>query len=194
MDTTQQNALEIYNSVIKNYTLQQVKSEWIDFINFMIIHQPKVIIEIGAYAGGGTFTFSHFANLIISIDDNDKFKKRQLVREKSKLFFINKTSKKGSVIKRVGNILLSQDTLADILFIDGGHTYKDAKRDFNSYKCFVKTGGHIVLHDILKSSYHTQLHCLVYKFWEELKKEYPAYQEILGIGKQKWGGIGIIKV
>jgi predicted O-methyltransferase YrrM len=188
-----QNAVEIYNAIIKYYTLQQVKSEWITFIDFLIELQPKIIVEIGTYAGGSAFTFAHFAELIISIDDNDKFRKRQQIRELSKLIFINKTSKKNSVMLAVETQLADRNTLADLLFIDGEHTYKGAKRDFNSYKKFVKPGGYIVLHDILESPYHIQQHCLVHKFWHELKIEYPDYKEIFS-PNQKWGGIGIIKV
>jgi len=186
------NSLDLFNKVIAAYTLQQVPREWTDFIDFLDKIQPKFIIEVGTFTGGSAYTFSHFAKTIIAIDENDKFKKRSPILENCDLFFLNKSSKSGSTVHHVEKILKAHNTLADLLFIDGEHTYKGAKRDFKYYGKFVKPGGYIALHDVLKSKQHIAQNCLVYKFWDQLKQEYPNHQEI--IYGRKWGGIGIIQL
>ncbi len=40
------------------------------------------------------------------------------------------------------------DTEADILFIDGDHTRRGCVRDFNTLQGYVRTGGHVIFHDI----------------------------------------------
>lgn len=184
--------IDIYEEIIKNYKLQQIEKEWIEFIGFLQATQPKTVIEIGSYSGGSAFTFSFFAETIITIDENDKFRNRSKIKENSKLFFINKNSHQGSAANRVKKILEAKNIKADLLFLDGDHTEVGAKKDFYLYKQFVKEGGYIVLHDILTSAHHTLQHCLVYNFWNELKKEYPNFKEI--IYGNKWGGLGIIKL
>jgi cephalosporin hydroxylase len=186
------NSSELYKKIKENYRLQQIPQEWIDFIDFLQETKPQTVIEIGAFAGGCAFTFSHFSKLIISIDNNDKFKKREPIKKRAQLFFINKDSHSGSTVKKVERILEPKNLKADLLFIDGDHTAKGARKDLKLYKKYVKPGGYIVLHDILKSAYHTKLNCFVYVLWEELKKEYPSYKEI--IHSNKWGGIGIVKI
>ena len=53
----------------------------------------------------------------------------------------------------------------DILFIDGDHSYKGVKQDFEMYSPLVKEGGLILMHDVCNKN------CGVPKFWEEIK--YP---------------------
>lgn len=185
---------QIYKKAKNIFGLQQVEAEWIEFIKFLKKVKPKKIIEIGTYRGGSAYTFSLFADLLICIDNSTYFKpkKRKLVGENTRLFFINKSSKNPRVINKIKKILTSYDQQVDLLFIDGAHTYRGAKKDFTRYSAFVKPGGYIVLHDIKKSTYHIQLGCLVYQLWEELKTKYPEHQEI--ILARKWGGIGIIKM
>lgn len=40
------------------------------------------------------------------------------------------------------------DAKADILFIDGDHTRRGCVRDFNTLQGYVRTGGHVIFHDI----------------------------------------------
>ena len=76
----------------------------------------------------------------------------------------------------------------DLLLIDGEHTYRGAKRDFNRFSQFVAPGGTIALHDIVDSKYHRKLKCKVFKFWDEIKNNNQSFEII----KTNWGGIGVV--
>jgi predicted O-methyltransferase YrrM len=69
----------------------------------------------------------------------------------------------------------------DVVFIDGDHSYKGAKMDWEMYGPLGKT---VIFHDISKQGSSTQ----VYKLWDELKKthhceEFIAKKSLMGIGK-----------
>jgi hypothetical protein len=76
----------------------------------------------------------------------------------------------------------------DLLFIDGDHSYKGVKQDYDSYACLVRAGGIIAFHDIAD---HTIKSCQVSQFWEELKPLH-RHEEIIEDRAQGWAGIGII--
>jgi cephalosporin hydroxylase len=58
----------------------------------------------------------------------------------------------------------------DFLFIDGDHLYQGVLSDLLLYSGFVRPGGIIAFHDIRIEDNPT---CEVYKFWAELKRQYP---------------------
>jgi predicted O-methyltransferase YrrM len=69
----------------------------------------------------------------------------------------------------------------DFLFIDGDHSYKAVKSDFENYSKFVRKGGIVAFHDI-------NLIKDVKRFWNEVKNKGKSYRELikdsnsLGIG------------
>jgi predicted O-methyltransferase YrrM len=69
----------------------------------------------------------------------------------------------------------------DFLFIDGDHSYKAVKSDFENYSKFVRKGGIIAFHDIIYSEG-------VNRIWNEVKNKGKSYRELikdsnsLGIG------------
>lgn len=188
------NPEKLYRRSKEIFRLQQIKREWIPFICFLKKIQPKTILEIGTYAGGSTYTFCRVADMVISIDCNNQLKPKRikLIASNTHFIFIGKASDDPKALHKVKKKLKAYNKSVDLLFIDGDHTYKGAKKDFHRFSPLVRPGGHIVLHDINKTKYHIQLGCLVYKFWEELKEQYPNHQEITA--NKDWGGIGIIQI
>jgi predicted O-methyltransferase YrrM len=81
---------------------------------------------------------------------------------------------------------------ADVLFIDGDHTYHGVKRDYDSYRDLVRKDGMIAFHDILP--HDRDASCQVHAFWREVlgtKREIVSPRE-LSPGGGMWGGIGIV--
>jgi predicted O-methyltransferase YrrM len=79
----------------------------------------------------------------------------------------------------------------DLLFIDGDHSYKGVKSDWDMYSPLVKKGGHVVFHDIC---YHPQvLACEVERFWKEIKAKHKIL-EFIDPNDQIWGGIGVVEI
>lgn len=71
------------------------------------------------------------------------------------------------------------DKEIDVLFIDGDHSYKGVKADYEKYEPFVKKGGLILMHDVTYPRYGVK------DFWKEIK--YP--KAILNINAP---GLGIV--
>jgi len=80
---------------------------------------------------------------------------KKLSKYKSKIVFIKKKSKDAKIgIK--GQV--------DFVYIDGSHSYKDAKQDIQLYKDLVKNGGYIGGHDIESSPNNGVLKAVLEEF------------------------------
>jgi predicted O-methyltransferase YrrM len=108
-------------------------------------------------------------------------------KPKQKLEFLRFDSHKDATLKKLKGIL--GDRKIDLLFIDGDHTYKGVKQDYEMYSPLVAKGGLIVLHDICDHA--SQPLVQVRKFWKEVKKGKDT-KEILAPEDKTWGGIGVI--
>ena len=76
------------------------------------------------------------------------------------------------------------DNTIDLLHIDGFHTYKAVKHDFDSWLPKMSDKGVIVLHDtcVRENDFG------VWKLWKEISGEYPSYEFTYG------HGLGIVAV
>ena len=172
----------------KLYHLQQVEKEWIEFIEIIIENNYKTLLEIGGAYGGSAWSLSHFLNEIVTVDVKKMPNKMiNKIAKNCKFHFIFKDSRRA--MKNVKAALKNEK--ADILFIDGEHTYRGVAKDFRNMKQFVRKGGVIVFHDITDSKYHRDGDCMVFKFWDKIKQNYK-YLEFKY--DKDWGGIGIIFV
>ena len=73
----------------------------------------------------------------------------------------------------------------DFIFIDGDHSYKGVKQDWEYYG---PLGKQVVFHDICKPSKGRNKGLEVWKLWEEIKgEEYVAKDSVMGLGR-KWNG------
>jgi len=73
----------------------------------------------------------------------------------------------------------------DFLFVDGDHTYRGAKMDWDLYAPHAKV---IVFHDLIKH----QPHFGTPKLFEEIKSEGYKTQEFYSDTRQSGGGIGVV--
>lgn len=119
----------------------------------------------------------------------DPYKKRNKYFKKRyhHVHMITGDSHNNSTFTKV-NETLDGDYL-DLLFIDGDHTYEGIKADYCMYSSRVKSGGHIVFHDINDTLHHREIDVHVAKFWNELKDsgkgkciEFNAHKHWAGIG------------
>lgn len=160
--------------------IQQIWSEWEEVLD--LVDKDDIVIEIGSYAGGSTFTLAEIANEVLCIDPIDRWKPGQYE----------------NIIKFVGN---SNDVVEDVkkylgrrraavLVIDGDHSEQGVLDDYNNYLPLVKKGGAIVFHDIVDSPSHRKQNCYVANAWAKIKDETAI--EIIDNPSQDWAGIGII--
>lgn len=181
-----------------------LQNEW-EFNQLLCLYKnlnAKTVIEIGSFFGG---TLWHWINSNPSLQNihtidfpipKSDHRYYQMIECRNQWtlwteglnhYDIKDLSQKESVISKVKKNLNGE--LADFLFIDGSHEYKDVRMDFQNYYVFVREGGLIALHDIFYSKG-------VSMFWEELKSvSGHNIIEIKGgsrIGLGEYFGIGII--
>jgi hypothetical protein len=84
---------------------------------------------------------------LISVDQKDRSAILDVEYSDLKPYctFIKGNTHEGETMVRVAEE--SGGSLFDILFIDAGHTYEDAKSDFETYSRVVRPGGLVLFHD-----------------------------------------------
>jgi len=192
-------SLKVNNGFIKP---TQRRSEILKLLTLIKREKSKYILEIGTASGGTLFLLTRTIAkdaVIISIDlpggsygGGYSELKLPLYRAfrlpKQKLFLIRANSHSTATLNQLKRIL--NGNYLDFLFIDGDHSYKGAKMDFEMYTPLVKKNGIVALHDI---AYSPPEISEVYKFWEEIKKNYE-YKEFIEERDKKGYGIGIVRL
>ncbi len=175
---------------------QQVRSELAGLLEIVKELKPKTILEIGSASGGTLYLFSKFAAekaKIISIDMGHPAWREKTykasVLPSQELNLLKLDSHDATTLERVKGILAGSSI--DFLFIDGDHSYKGVRRDFELYSELVAKDGLIALHDIARHPIETG--CEVDRFWNEIKDKYNS-KELIENQDQRWGGIGVLKV
>lgn len=136
------------------YNAGQIPDEIAWFYKECIKVDPKVVVEIGVYAGGNLKILNNLIiyndGLTVGIDlDWDKWKRFgswDLDEGVSPVVLIDGNSHEKSTIDRLKDILEGKEI--DVLFIDGDHTYEGCKMDYDMYSPLVRKGGIIAIHDI----------------------------------------------
>lgn len=175
----------------------QIKSEICELFNIIDDLNPKVVCEIGSDLGGTLYLWSkvmQIDGLIISVDLPRLYRKSlnrffsSFFPNTMKTYFLRQNSHASKCISKIEKVLNGEKI--DFLFIDGDHSYEGVKKDFSMYARFVKKGGIIVFHDIVKDKLPENI-CGVDKFWSEIKTYYK-YREVIADQKQCGAGIGIL--
>jgi predicted O-methyltransferase YrrM len=166
--------------------------------------RPQRVIEIGTAHGGTLYVWSRLAaddGRLVSIDWPDpsmpelppEEQLRALVRPGQHLEIVRGDSHAEATRARVEQALGGEP--ADFLYIDGDHSYEGVRRDFEDYAPFVRPGGLVALHDVLR--HRPETGCEVERFWQEVKGahrhwEFTEPEHDLGFGQ--WGGIGVLQL
>lgn len=181
--------------------MHQHRDEVLPFATWLAQRQPHHIIEIGCLHGG-TATMFHGLSTgkVITIDLPDgRFggadhhytrekcldRGKTLFRECPRVRSILGDSHTVAVAEMVAKIL--NGDRADVLFIDGDHTYAGVRDDYELYAPLVEDGGVIAFHDILDTPLHRAAGCRVDQLWAEL----PGRKIVFSIDSA-WGGIGVV--
>lgn len=147
----------------------------------LIDDTPKVIVDIGTWAGGSTRIWREIFNPEILITtDKDSPPEHFVGTNAIYLWNINDQD----ALVKIREILKNRQV--DFLFIDGGHEYDKVKYNWEYYKSLVRTGGIVAFHDVKIIDNPT---VDVYKLWDEIKVNHK-YKEIRS--KSTSTGIGVI--
>jgi predicted O-methyltransferase YrrM len=182
---------------------QQVPEELIRLFEIVSAAQVRNALEIGTWGGGTLFMTCRVADpsaTVISVDLprgrfgggyswSRKFVYRKFAKCNQALHLLRKDSHDCNTRDRVRCLLT--DKPLDFLFIDGDHTYDGVRTDFEMYAPFVRNGGIVAFHDIVK--HPRQSGCEVDRFWNEIKLRYRSL-EIIKDPLQGWAGIGVLHI
>jgi predicted O-methyltransferase YrrM len=161
---------------------------------------PKAFLEIGTHTGGAFFVLCQGCTpdaLVISMDlpgagevygrtpPYREFLVRSMKRPSQRYSRILGDSHSTEAFEKLKRVLSGKSI--DLLFIDGDHSYEGVRTDFEMYSAFVRPGGLIGFHDIVKPANDPRND--VYKFWAGLKAARSG-QEIIANPSPGWGGIG----
>jgi predicted O-methyltransferase YrrM len=148
------DSIEVFGGKFEGgINLQQRIDEITDLIMFLIENTESVnFLEIGAAAGGNTFIFNKYLNIVSTciVDDNKhpKHGLRSVILKDIKYdeFIGNSQSKEAVEYVRNKGILF------DIIFIDADHSYDGVKKDTINYLPFLKPSGYMIFHDTVTSN------------------------------------------
>ena len=189
---------------LNSQNLQEFTSLLQEFIKI----KPTKFIEIGSLYGWTLQHFIHYSepsSIALSIDlpvrnfvgphdwrvkkQESNYKEVWPVWAKSnkcKLHLITASSQSPETFKNAKNVF--KDEQIDFLFIDGDHTYRGVKSDYEMYGPLVRPGGIIAFHDIGENEEGG-----VYNLWQELKTIHGQHKEFL-VEPNKQKGIGMVIV
>jgi predicted O-methyltransferase YrrM len=195
-------------------TTWQKKAEIVSLLRLLEQSPPKRIVEIGTANGGTLFMLTQVAApdaTIVSVDlpggrlggasstVQNRYPQwrarlyRGFGRDKQLVHVIRADSHDVSTVEDVHRRL--PEGKVDFLFIDGDHSYKGVRRDFELYSPLVAAGGLVAFHDIMPSrpAGHGDPGD-VPVFWSEVRNNRKIEAEF--VEDRDWGscGIGVIRL
>ncbi|HEU03682.1 MAG TPA: hypothetical protein ENH95_00935, partial [Nitrosopumilus sp.] len=193
-----------FNFRYGNFSIEplQKKEEIKTLLKILKKYPSKNFLEIGTASGGTFFLLTKIADPkanIISIDlpqgafggelypNSNMSIYESFANAKQKIHLIRSNSHEKSTLEKTKRILNSKKL--DFLLIDGDHTYKGVKKDFEMYRGLVRKEGIIAFHDINKGPKKNVGE--VIKFWKKIKSEYPSF-EIIDFHSGEGYGLGFI--
>lgn len=156
----------------------QDRQELLSLVRLLIERNVTDVLEIGTYAGGTLWCWCQIAKgYIASIDYGDVPRDVFQTWHNPVLLWTPKISSRDPSLP-----LRLQGHEYDFLFIDGGHSYDDARLDYKLCAPLVRKGGVIAFHDIALDTPDPQYQ--VKKFWLEIRsgKDYLEFDSGVRMG------------
>ena len=161
-----------------------------EYLKLVQARRPRVVVEIGTARGGMLYCFCQLAApdaLIISIDlpgapncggqtraERGYFS--SFTTPGQQIRFIPANSHFHATREALRELLRGRP--ADVLFIDGDHSYGGVKIDFDMYAGFTAADGLLTLHDICLRPEHWGAGNDVGLFWDEIRTGYEVREII----------------
>ena len=182
------NPKEIAREAIVTYKALQKPGELAGLLALLVDAAPKVVLEVGADAGGTLWTWWQLPSVrrVIGVDlPGGEYSSGRVLDTHGSVVVLGNSHDPGTLADLVN--ILDGDAV-DFLLIDGDHTYDGVKQDFEMYAPLVRDGGLVVFHDICPHPYNPEVE--VRKFWLELSGD----RDEIVTDPATWGGLGVLHV
>jgi predicted O-methyltransferase YrrM len=185
---------------------KQKPRELAGLVKLVRAQRPKTVLEIGTLHGGTLWAWCRAASpeaTIVSVDlpggefgggynDALAHRLRTYPRSSQVLHLLRADSHSPKTLAEVKRLLPGP---VEFAFIDGDHTYRGVKQDFEMYSPLVAPGGLVAFHDTLPHNADTE--CGVDLLWAELSRLYETVEfadpsDVRWNGV--WGGIGVLRM
>jgi hypothetical protein len=145
--------------------------------------RPRLVVELGVYAGTSYTAFCqavksmHLPTRCYGIDtwEGDEHAGYYAENIYNELYTLNdeEFSNFSTLMRTTFDQALPsfEDATIDLLHIDGRHTYDDVKHDFSTWLPKLSDRGVVIFHD----TEERRTDFGVWKFWSELKVQYPNF-------------------
>lgn len=181
--------LAIAREAVHQRAAVQKELELAPFLALAMDLEPKVIVEVGSFAGGTLWAWMQFCPRVIGIDRPPKgFETGPQLSELGCEVLLGDSHDPGMVADL--EKMLDGEPV-DMLFIDGDHSYEGVKADYELYSPLVRPGGIVAFHDVC--GHPTMPFIEVDRFWATLPGEKEEFTSINSPGDM-WGGIGVLWV
>lgn len=179
----------VAQQAIDNHQALHNPGELAVLVRMMDTHLPKTILEIGTWAGGSAWAWSRIRSVehIVTVDVSPQpAAAARLASLPCKVTQVTGISAYPETRRRVLEAL--DGTAPEIVVIDGGHTYQEARADWNAYGTMVAVGGMVVFHDT--QGYPGNDTVQVPQLWAEIRGAYRTTELVDMPGGP--GGTGIV--
>lgn len=165
--------LQIAQRAVERHDAIQDPHELGILLSVMDGELPYSVLEIGTWKGGTAWAWGQIPGVgqIITIDHAPKMGTEPMIWDHPvQLCIVEGDSHLETTFDRVAGYLNYRP--ADVLFIDGDHTYGAVRRDWEMYHDLVRTGGMVVLHDIEGTDEGYPIG--VPRLWTEIAEHFPV--------------------
>tara|TARA_R110002020_G_scaffold405888_4_gene615906 strand:- start:994 stop:1638 length:645 start_codon:yes stop_codon:yes gene_type:complete len=162
------------NNVYCQLELQQVPREYAELLMYLKNCGAKSYLNIGI-GNGGSFIIESYIQpeleLSIAVDNTSYGELSSLSRIVERIKWLRKNIKAKVIFYNMDSELFLRynkryNYMFDVIFIDGDHSYKGVKNDFEMAMPFLNKGGSVIFHDI-----NSKVCEGVVKFWKEIKNK-----------------------
>ncbi|NEZ45390.1 class I SAM-dependent methyltransferase [Paenibacillus alvei] len=162
-----------------------------DLVTFV---QPKIVVELGTHWGASFYSFCQavkdnwLPTVCYAVDtwqgDSHSGSYKENVYEEVKQLADTLYPEVATLLKMTFDEALPhfEDDSIQLLHIDGFHEYEAVRHDFETWLLKLAENGIVLFHDI--AVHHQGFG--VWKFWDELKAQYPSLEF------QHSGGLGVL--
>ena len=191
VDSIVKDAIDVYHAA-------QKPGELAGLGQLIIERDYRTATEIGTGFGGTSWFLWALGLTVISIDDCDETFLRQAPTTHGYV-----PTRIPEITYMVGDSKRFNLDPADVIFIDGNHTYNGAKADWEHWRGSVNLGGIVVFHDIVENAPWNS--CEVKRLFDEIATEYETTTFIDPTddgypwggfdesgNRALWGGIGVV--